>query len=197
MRKHDSRFARAGISPSLSVGSSPGGIFLQEAAAVCTGGLCSRVFVFSAPELRVRDLSQRPAVPGQHLDMLARRRLLKKSVDAPEVNENICFLPDLFTSQLGHMSWQVTRARPQHWPIFPPHGARRPHPRNTAENVPVQEAGGGRPCTFQTEPCTFACGGQGANICGGVAHIQIFVLLKKRCTNNTGAASAKRKKQNN
>lgn len=122
MRKHDSRFASAGISPSLSVESSPGGIFLQEAAAVCTGSLCSRVFVFSEPELRVRDLSQRPAVPGQHLDMLARRRLLKKSVDAPEVNENICFLPDLFTSQLGHMSWQVTRARPQHWPIFPPHG---------------------------------------------------------------------------
>lgn len=41
--------------------------------------------------------------------MLACHRLLKKSVDAPEVNENIWFLPDLFTSQLGHMSWQVTR----------------------------------------------------------------------------------------
>lgn len=78
--------------------------------------------MFSEPELQVRDLSQRPTVPGRHLDMLACRRLLKKSVDAPEVNENIWFLPDLFTSQLGHMSWQVTRVqrRPQHWPIFPP-----------------------------------------------------------------------------
>lgn len=49
-----------------------------------------------------------PRVPGQYLDMLACHRLLKKSVDAPEVNENIWFLPDLFTSQPGHMSWQVT-----------------------------------------------------------------------------------------
>lgn len=65
--------------------------------------------MFSEPELWVRDLSQRPRVPGRYLDMLACHRLLKKSVDAPEVNENIWFLPDLFTSQLGHMSWQVTR----------------------------------------------------------------------------------------
>lgn len=35
--------------------------------------------------------------------------LLKKSVDAPEVNENIWFLPDPFTSQPAHMGWQVTR----------------------------------------------------------------------------------------
>lgn len=189
MSKHDSRFASAGISPSLSVESSPGGIFLQEAAAVCTGGLCGRVFVFSEPEPRVRDLSQRPAVPGQHLDMLARRRLLKKSVDAPEVNENICFLPDLFTSELGHMSWQVTRARrPQHWPIFPPHGARRPHPRNTAENVPVQKAGG--------RPCTFACGRRGANICDGAARIQIFVLLKNAAQTTQVLLPQKEKNQN-
>ena len=65
--------------------------------------------MFSEPKLLVRDLSQRPRVPGRYLDMLACHRLLKKSVDAPEVNENIWFLPDLFTSLLGHMSWQVTR----------------------------------------------------------------------------------------
>lgn len=41
--------------------------------------------------------------------MSACRHLVKKSKDAPEVKENIWFLPDLFTSQLGHMSWQVTR----------------------------------------------------------------------------------------
>lgn len=52
-----------------------------------------------------------PAVPGQYLDMLACHRLLRKRADAPEVNENIWFLPDLFTSQLGHMSWQVTRVQ--------------------------------------------------------------------------------------
>lgn len=71
----------------------------------------SYILMFSEPKLRVRDLSQRPRVPGQYLDMLACHRLLKKSVDAPEVNENIWFLPDLFTSQLGHMSWQVTRVQ--------------------------------------------------------------------------------------
>lgn len=70
--------------------------------------------------------------------MLARRRLRRKSVDAPEVNENIWFLPDLFTSQLGHMSWQVTRVhRPQRWPSFPP---RRPRPRTAAEKAPVTAA---------------------------------------------------------
>lgn len=95
----------------------------------CAGALCSRLFV-PEPECVT---SQWLAVPGRHLDMLARRRLLKKSVDAPEVNENIWFLPDLFTSQLGHMSWQVTRVhRPQRWPIFPPR-----RPRNTAEKAPV------------------------------------------------------------
>ena len=67
--------------------------------------------MFSEPELPVRDPSQRPRVPGQYLDMLACHRLLKKSVDAPEVNENIWFLPDLLTSQRGHMSWQVTRVQ--------------------------------------------------------------------------------------
>lgn len=71
----------------------------------------SYILMFSEPKLWVRDLSQRPRVPGQYLDMLACHRLLKKSVDAPEVNENIWFLPDLFTSQLGHMSWQVTRVQ--------------------------------------------------------------------------------------
>lgn len=71
----------------------------------------SHSLMFSEPKLLVRDLSQRPRVPGRYLDMLACHRLLKKSVDAPEVNENIWFLPDLFTSQLGHMSWQVTRVQ--------------------------------------------------------------------------------------
>lgn len=61
--------------------------------------------MFSEPEHELLDLSHRP----QYLDMLACQRLLKKSVDAPEVNENIWFLPDPFTSQLGHRSWQVTR----------------------------------------------------------------------------------------
>lgn len=71
----------------------------------------SYILMFSEPKLRVRDLSQRPRVPGRYLDMLACHRLLKQSVDAPEVNENIWFLPDLFTSRLGHMSWQVTRVQ--------------------------------------------------------------------------------------
>ncbi|KAK5924176.1 hypothetical protein CgunFtcFv8_001074 [Champsocephalus gunnari] len=67
--------------------------------------------MFSEPTLLVRDLPPRPRVPGRYLDMLACHRLLKKSADAPEVNENIWFLPELLTSQLGHMSWQVTRAQ--------------------------------------------------------------------------------------
>lgn len=54
------------------------------------------------------DLSRRQRLDW-YLDMLACRRLLKESTDAPEVNENIWFLPDLLTSPLGHMSWQVTR----------------------------------------------------------------------------------------
>lgn len=69
----------------------------------------SYILMFSEPKLWERDPSQWPRVPGLYLDMLACHRLLKKSVDAPEVNENIWFLPELFTSQLGHMSWQVTR----------------------------------------------------------------------------------------
>lgn len=110
--------------------------------------------VFSEPELQVRDLSQRPTVPGRHLDMLACRCLLKKSVDAPEVNENIWFLPDLFTSQLGHMSWQVTRVQrrlgDRSTGLFSlQHGARRPHPRDTAEYVQKAD---GRPRTLHNEP---------------------------------------------
>lgn len=67
-----------------------------------------------------------PGGPVRNPDMLARRRLLAEGVDAPEVNENICFLPDLLTSPLGHASWQVTRVRrPQRCPIFPP------QPRNS------------------------------------------------------------------
>lgn len=108
--------------------------------------LHGRSFMFSEPELQVRDLSQRPTVPGRHLDMLACRRLLKKSVDAPEVNENIWFLPDLFTSQLGHMSWQVTRVQrrlgDRSIGLFSlQHGAPWPHPRNTAEDVQPPAAG--------------------------------------------------------
>lgn len=101
--------------------------------------------MFSEPELQVRDLSRRPTVPGRHLDMLACRRLLKKSVDAPEVNENIWFLPDLFTSQLGHMSWQVTRVQrrlgDRSAGLFSlQRGAPWPQPRNTAEYVQPPEA---------------------------------------------------------
>lgn len=85
-----------------------------------------RAAVFFLPELRVRALSRRPGVPVRNPDMLARRRLLAEGVDAPEVNENICFLPDLLTSLLGHASWQVTRVRRlQRCPIFPP------QPRNS------------------------------------------------------------------
>lgn len=84
---------------------------LRRYSEVWTAFLLTRgyILMFSEPKLWVCDLSLRPRVPGQYLDMLACHRLLKKSVDAPEVNENIWFLPDLFTSQLGHMSWQVTR----------------------------------------------------------------------------------------
>lgn len=57
----------------------------------------------------MHDLSHRPRVLGQDLDMLGCHGLLRKSVDAPEVNENIWLLPDLFTSQPGHMGWQVMR----------------------------------------------------------------------------------------
>lgn len=109
--------------------------------------------------LRVPDLSQRPRDPGRYLDMLACHRLLKKSVDAPEVNENIWFLPDLFISQLGRMSWQVTlvqrrigdcsgglllsfQQRP-HWP----------QPRNTAEYV----LGSGNSLQKLTKPDLHPC----------------------------------------
>lgn len=92
--------------------------------------------MFPEPVLWVCDLSQRPRVLNSYLDMLACHRLLKKSVDAPEVNENIWFLPDLLTSRLGHMSWQVTRVlrrigdRSSGLLLF-----FHPQPRNTNENV--------------------------------------------------------------
>lgn len=60
------------------------------------------------PELQVCDLSWSKELDC-YLNMLSHCRLLKESTDAPEVNENIWFLPDLLTSPLGHMSWQVTR----------------------------------------------------------------------------------------
>lgn len=116
-------------------------VFQHQAAAVGAGALCGHIFVFPEPELRVRDPSRRPTVPGRHLDMLACHRLLKKSADAPEVNENIWFLPDLFTSQLGHMSWQVTRVQRTRRPMayFP-----------TSTPAASQKGSRVRPCTVQT-----------------------------------------------
>lgn len=117
-------------------------VFQHQAAAVGAGALRGRISVFPEPELRVRDLSRRPTVPGRHLDMLACHRPLKESADAPEVNENIWFLPDLFTSQLGHMSWQVTRAQrtlADRWPISP-----------TSTPATSQKHSRACPCTAQT-----------------------------------------------